>query len=329
MTALADVSTTPTAFDTKIVIYLEGEDDVEVFKVRWFADETNLEFLFVGGTQNQGGCQRVIDVVNGNAQVITTPAHGLDAFDPQNLQDSAPKFGLVDRDTLFFRKPRHEEVFFEADDDEFYRKYAAVQPFGSNVRTLRRWEMENYLIAHARIVSMALQDHPGRDSPYASYNEEKMADALLGHAHTLIPVVAANLALHAHEKGALDDNDKFGVNQRDRQGMEAAIDDRLASEFANDNSLRGDIDTHVAAIEQFDDVSHPSAARWERLSRIIDGKRMLARLSNRLKEAKDFRLMLARYIKQEGLIDPEFRDHIAYFRRLAAQGSGATGASVA
>jgi hypothetical protein len=318
MTALGNIATAPYAYDAKIVIYVEGQDDVEILKVEWFAEDTNVDFQFVGGTKNQGGCRRVVDVVNGRAKPIPSASHKVNSFDPAAPPDPAPKFGLVDRDYLYFGMSSPAlSIFFEPNDSVFHQACLNDQHLGPNVRVLRRWEIENYLVAHARVVSEVLRNANFGDNAYVSYDESKAANELVRHGQALIPIVAANLVRHTHKLPALDE--RFGVDSHDRCRVENAVNDKLAAEIAKDATLRDEFDAHVASIERFDDPSAhlSSVSRWERLSRMVDGKRMLARLGN-AHRVKELRGHLAAKVKARGLVDKEFHDHIAHFRRIAA-----------
>lgn len=293
MAALKDIAKPQAAFDRKIVIYLEGKDDVIILKHHWFPDETNVDFRPAGDGNNAGGSKLVLEVVNQARQTN---------------YNSAPTFGLADRDTLYFLAQR-EDLFFEADDDRFRSTCESDLPLGPYVRPLRRWEIESYLVAHARIVGEVLKDARFEAEP----NESSMAAEMLEHANALIPIIAANMVLHARKKKALSDG--FGVNERAREVVNAKIDEHFQKHLPNDASAHAEMNSNSTALEQFDDQSSP-ASRWERLSRVIDAKRLLSRLRHR-HHVKELRGHLAAKVKDRGLVDPEFRDHIAHFQALA------------
>lgn len=111
------------AYLHKVVVYLESEEDLQIFKERWFFDEgKKIEFKSVDTGQG-GGCLQVIN------QVDKDRKRGITAF------------GIVDRDILM--KQGMWDLWWEIDDQQFEQ----AKPFGDYILVLRRWELENYLLA--------------------------------------------------------------------------------------------------------------------------------------------------------------------------------------
>ncbi|HRI72647.1 MAG TPA: hypothetical protein PK156_50770, partial [Polyangium sp.] len=95
MTALGNALRNPTAVDSKIIIYVEGMDDVAILEHRWFVEDSNVEFQAAGGNDNRGGCTMVISAVNSNGTtVLSGVQQPLAGFDPNAPPDTTPKFGL-------------------------------------------------------------------------------------------------------------------------------------------------------------------------------------------------------------------------------------------
>lgn len=321
MTALKAMSAPRAAFDDKIVIYLEGREDVLILKHCWFADETNVEFCSAGRAKKTGGCSFVKEIVTAvmSGQPPTAgasdPPSPFAKFDPGAVPDAAPVFGLVDRDALYFLA-QQRDLFFEPDDATFDQRCAATEPFGPNIRPLRRWEIESYLVAHASVVADVLKAEYFESSEDPRYGEDTVAGELVRHGHSLIPVIAANLALHNRSLPALDDG--FGQDVKDPDAVSALVRQKLDKQLQHDAEWSTEIDAHSQALKKFDNLNTGASmsARWERLSRMVDAKRLLGRLQHSHKSRR-MRGHLAKAVKYLGLVDDEFRGHIKHFQQIA------------
>lgn len=269
----------------KVIVFVESADDVEVYQDRWFSDEMEwLEFKSVDEGAG-GGCNEVI------GKVAKHRANQLLAF------------GIVDRDALLSRNIY--DLFWETDDGA----YNSAQPFGERISILCRWEMENYLL-DADELEYILAD---KSNPHRPIREKlQMIQELLSYCDTLIPVVAANVLFHENQCGALDLCFRNEIESRPEMeiAVRQAIEQKLGSPILE--RFMENIERVIAFAE-----NHPEGCeeRWERLIRIIDGKRILNRiqLKNRLKD--DIKRDLARRIKRAGSINPEFMKLIGYFRQ--------------
>lgn len=270
-------------YEGRIKVYLESAEDVSILGDRWFSDKLDkLRFVSAENEESGGGgCQAVIAKVK------------------EALQQNIRAFGIIDRD--FLLSTGDLNLFWEMDDDKFH----ATKPYGDHIYILRRWELENYLLR-----------------PDAIYNEIRRRllrepsfgvsiDTIFQYSTDIIQITALTTFSITNGK-TIDQNFGFELSGTE---LTEKINKYLHKNYTNPK----DIDRHFEKIRCFDVDNKTSEERWERISRILDGKKSLRILCGRL--AKDFNIpgmthwqevrgCLANNIASNGLIDKELKNLI-------------------
>jgi hypothetical protein len=97
------------------------------------------------------------------------------------------------------------------------------------------------------------------------------------------------------------------------KALQSVVAVHLSKLFADYDPSR--LNEYIDRIEAFaEGVADSGAERWERLNRLIDGKRMLRRLGLYGAAFSDRRGDLARHIRINGRIDPEIWSHLRVFK---------------
>ncbi len=278
---IPDSKTIDAKYIQKVIVYLESEEDFQIFKERWFHDEGERVEFRSSDTGRGGGCAEVVRQVK------------------SDRQNGIPAFGIVDRDAVM-REGRWD-VFWETDD----RKYKNAMPLGHHIRPLCRWEIENYLLDPDELESILADE--GKDFPRSKRPVELMIKELIGHCNTLIPVMALDILFH--ENGTSSLKIGFGSNCHNRNQVEQELSEKIS-----DPDKFKDYKTRIEGFAE----KHPSDSMeyLDRLNRMIDGKRIFHRIEhqNRL---KDRRFTLARRIKEKDKIEAEVTEIINDFKRYA------------
>ena len=232
------------AYTNKAVIYLESEEDLQIIKERWFFDEgKDIEFKSVDSGQG-GGCTQVINRVKNERD------KGITAF------------GIVDRDALM--REGKWELWWEIDVQQFKQ----AKPFGDYILVLRRWEIENYLLSPEEL-EIVLSDKELR-SPK---NLNVVIEELLKKAEDLKVLSAAMII--SHENGH-PFSTGFGLKQTGEK-LKNKVENHL-SNYINSN-VSQELTNYIQKIEAFaENNTEPTKQRWERINRLLDGKRTLQRL---------------------------------------------------
>ncbi|AFL74417.1 hypothetical protein [Thiocystis violascens] len=269
------------------VVFLESNDDFEIIAQRWFFNEgEDIWFQpadsYETGTGG-GGCDAVIDLVNG------TRADGIRAF------------GIVDRDILL--NNQNWPLWWEPRDDVFQ----AARPYGSHIRVLLRWELENYLL-HPDAMKIEANDSAmvsthTADSVLASCLE--CSDELKNRSAATVAALAVNLSPPAIGFGCnplvcgitlMEDLQKFLTKKGLSNAAQAMEQERQQ-------------------IDRFDAPSAPARTRWEHLVRMLDGKAALKYISHRAKTRFDERRAgLANRMFERGIVPLEVREYIKEFK---------------
>lgn len=273
-------------YEGGIKIFLESAEDVRIFSEHWFSDKQDrLRFVSAEGDQSGGGgCQVVISKVN------EANTHDIKAY------------GIVDRDVLLADK--RLDLFWETDDTRFH----ATRPYGDKIYVLRRWELENYLLqpeAFSTEVSKRVSRSP---APNIS------AQTLLDQSEDIIKITA--LTTISVTNGKASPSPGFG-SQSSGQSLNDEIRKYLRHQFPVDSCPEIDDDSN--RIKAFDQISGSPEERWNKLSRILDGKKSLMRLCRHLSESlqidsirswEEMRGCLANVIASKGAIDTELVHYI-------------------
>lgn len=268
------------AYLDKAIVYLESEEDVQIIKERWFFDEGRyVEFKSVDAGSG-GGCTQVV------RQVESDRRKGIVAF------------GIVDRDALL--QCCFWDAWWESDDVAFVER----QPLGEHIKVLKRWEIENYLLTPDEM-EIVLADKDFRSMRSA----QAVVEELLGHAEDVKMLSAA--AVYCHENGYAFPDGFVGDKRSD--ALRGAVETYLSNVLGDYDPSR--LNDFIDRIEGFaEGITAPVFERWERLNRLIDGKRMLRRFGLYGSAFSDRRGDLARHIRINDRIDPEIWAHLRVFK---------------
>jgi len=269
-------------YEGGIKVFLESAEDVRIFAEHWFSHKQDkLRFVSAEGEQSGGGgCMAVINkVTEANSQNIKA-------------------YGIVDRDVLL--SDAKLDLFWETDDEKFH----ATRPYGEKIHVLRRWELENYLLqpeAFAYEVSRRIYRSPAPDIS---------AETFLEQANDIVLVTALTTYLVAHCQTS--PKTAFGTDTNSSSDLAIKINDHLKKKFPP--PACPDICEDAEKIRSFDRNNADPAERWERLSRILDGKKSLMRLCRYISTSlnlssvdhwEEMRGCLANIIASKGKIDEE------------------------
>lgn len=210
--------------ESGVIIYLESEDDVFIFRDKWFR-KSRFPIVFKAASPNSGdkgsgGCMQVRKKVGQYGDV----------------------YGVVDRDALWSDQGHREGLWWETDDECFF----AEKPFGENIFVLNRWEIENYLL-HPEALRKLLWDKTRGTTPHT--DTEKIAELLCAHEADFVKFSAHTI----------------GDGEENRQ----EIEDKISS---------------------FSEKQEHPVQRWERLSRMLNGKKVIEMLGGRLDGKKKYPL---------------------------------------
>jgi hypothetical protein len=262
-------------------IYLESEEDLAVFQ-RWFFNEG--EYIeFISSTEDgSGGCTKVL------------------AFVKKDREMDIISFGIVDRDALM--REGIWDLLLEKDDEDFIK----ARPFGDFIIPLCRWEIENYLL-EPDVIHSLLADY-GNYSP-KGIDKDVLAKKLLGHAVSLIPVIAANVCLHQAGKKALSTG--FISDEKKPDIINEKCLDHLLK-----NNIECGFEDFKVQISSFKSGEDNQEQFWS-LSRIIDGKRLIFRYQKEFGLKEDHRFNLAKITKERNLISREIKELIEDIKAAA------------
>ena len=274
-------------YEGGIKVFVESEDDLAIIRDKWFFNHKDvLSFESVsdlGG--GSGGCRKVIDRVK------------------EFKTGGRPAFGIVDRDVLLQDEDFRDTLWWETDDELFAKSY----PYGESVHVLRRWELENYLL-HPDAIRQWLKDKLcSPDAP------DFKAEDILNHEQDFITLTC--LSTLAVSKSRPSPKEQFGRDKTDKDLYDTIIEHLSTS--------KEEIEDHQSKIQAFSEKNNQPEARWERLNRMLDGKRILYRLSDHLNKSYDKkglnlnlfgdRAIIAGYVKNCGTIDSELTETINGF----------------
>lgn len=282
---MARTSNPVLAADSDIQLHVEGITDVQIIDERWLERHPDLRRAF-------SEIRYCVETPSDTSKLERGPS-GCQAL-LQRLAESLSQtdviaMGLADRDLLLDRATM--EIFLEPDDAAFIQLVQAhFQDLGGRLWVLPRWEIENYLLLDLDLLAVAWRDNAksNPEEPPTDTTVNGMATALIALADEATPLAAAALAntrLGEPLKAVPGINDARG-----RSVMKARVTAAYADlpEEAREAEER--------KIEAFNDPSATSLPeRWDRLSRVVDGKWILGRISKRwLKwDRKQLRLNLA------------------------------------
>ncbi|MBK8816701.1 MAG: DUF4435 domain-containing protein [Methylococcaceae bacterium] len=263
-----------------IKIYLESTDDEYIVGRKWFSHlKDKISFESVSETRADGGCQIVRKKV-------------------QDSKASNKKaFGIVDRDILLADPLFRDSLWWEIDNDVF----TSSRPYeDGDIFVLHYWELENYLL-HPQALELLLADKKLTNSP--SISASAIADLLVKFEADLIAVTL--LSIVPAQSGIKQVADGFELQTSGDLLLTKVIEQlEVSDEFAKNERQK---------IQQFAENETNSITRWNKLSRMLDGKRIMYRIErllfdNNMVNCKislaSERGVLAGHIANQNLIDP-------------------------
>ncbi len=277
------LDTIDSAYLDKTIVYLESEEDVQIIKERWFFDEGRfVEFKSVDSGVG-GGCGQVISRVGFDRR------RGVNAF------------GIVDRDALL--QYRLWDLWWEKDDAVL----AAGNPWGEHIKILKKWEIENYLLSPNEIEIVLADKYFRSLRPI----DEVLID--INQQAENVKVLSA-AAIYCHENGEHFPNE-FGTQ---KAGMDLLEETTKYLKKRFGDSVLAQLNGVIDKIEAFaEGITSIDKNRWEKLSRLIDGKRMLRRMRLYDSSSNDRRGELARHIRINENIDSEIVSLLKFFKEEA------------
>ncbi|MCB2263157.1 MAG: hypothetical protein LGR52_09505 [Candidatus Thiosymbion ectosymbiont of Robbea hypermnestra] len=261
------------------VIYVESDEDRYVYGECWFKDWlSRVEFQPAMAQCGFSGCSAVIEAVGGER------AAG-------NLA-----WGIVDRDTVMSRDIWC--LVHETDDT----KYESVEPFGTEIKVLCRWEMESYLAD-----AIALEQCRAELKRQPRRSDSIVAQELLDQCDALVPHAAINAT--CHELRVRGSGDGYTDRFPTRSAVEADVQSKLLPNLPDPAGAL--YAKHVPLVEAFDKSGSPPGERVDALLRRVDGKGFLSRFGFIHNITVDLKGLLANRIKEQARIPSEIRDFVA------------------
>jgi hypothetical protein len=272
-----------------VKVYVESTGDEYILKKKWFPDLLGkLSIEAVSAdTGANGGCQTVVK------KVAAARDSGVEAF------------GIVDRDSLLSDPVFRNSLFWETDDAAF----SAARPFGPYVHVLMRWEIENYLLKPMAVIEL-LRDKALRTISLAT-------EDLLENEEDL--VLRTTLDVINVGRGQTCPADKFA---------EAETGDALKEKVLHILAVSdAELEAAKQQISVFFDGEVDKDARWDKLCRIVNGKRAMHQLGQffcrkhaalkALKLEESEKGALATHVANLKLIDAELRLKMTSFAAAA------------
>lgn len=239
-------------YDDRIPIFLESSSDAFIIGRKWFSHlKDNLKFQSVSGKKADGGCQKVLDKVE---KLTLLNKKG---------------FGIVDRDILLADPNYKNTLWWEIDDKTFY----SSNPYGDNIFVLNHWELENYLFhpyALKELIAEKLEQDP------APLSTQEIADLLTAYEGEFIAVTI--LSTIPSSKGDRQIKPDQFARQEKGETLYTKVKSKLEISIEEFEIERN-------KIKSFSEEETDSIRRWSRLSRLLDGKRNIFRINDRLKES--------------------------------------------
>jgi len=287
-------------YDRRTRVFLEFAEDVRIFNDHWFSNKQDkLKFFSAEGDKSGcGGCRVVIAKVEEEAS--------------QNIK----VHGIVDRDVLLSdANASNNDLFWETDDAIFH----AAKPYGDNIHVLRRWELENYLLKPEAFTEEVARRIARSPAPLVS------VDMFLEQAEDIIQVTALTTFFVANNKKSTEP--AFGTNKLAEASnipsgsdLIQEVEKHFKKKFPSEDLSR--LTNEVEKLKAFDQSSVSSTdERWHKLSRILDGKKSLARLClyfsydlgiKSMSHWEEMRGCLASVIASRQIIDDELKELIEH-----------------
>lgn len=267
------------------VIFVESDEDSYVFGECWFKDElSRVEFRSADShCAGFAGCNAVLRAVG------------------EERSAGNPAWGIVDRDAVLSQD--RWDLVHETDDDLFDK----AKPFGHEIKTLRRWEMESYL-ADAEAMEKCQSEiklQPARST-------HVVQDELLGHCQVLIPHAAINALCHTHKVSSVGDG--WVTKYASRAEIDDAVTTEQLPRFSAPNAAE-EYKQQVARVDAFDMPEASSESRVDGLLRRVHGKALLLRFAKTHGIRDDMKGLLANRIREMARIP---RELVSFVEAVAA-----------
>ncbi|MBD9358846.1 DUF4435 domain-containing protein [Methylomonas albis] len=274
--------TVSSEYQDGVKVYLESGDDEYIIGRKWFSKlKDKISFEAVSDKKANGGCQLVIKRVESSSN------------------SNNKTFGIVDRDVLLAHPNFQDSLWWETNNHIF----SSTQPY-KNVFILHRWELENYLLHPNALASLVADKKLAESSAISS---SSIADLLNRHERELIAVTL--LSTVPTKTGSSQAPEKYGLQDKGED---------LITKIAGELGLTMDsFIVEQEKISRFAEDEIEAIDRWNKLSRLLDGKRIMYRIEQLLSDS-DFagfniplqseRGYLAGYLASQNLIDPMLSD---------------------
>lgn len=234
----------------QIVVFVEGDDDKIAF-MEW-----------IRALDDDGVVELVIEVAHGCEGVTKN-------VDAAQYREGPPTFGVVDRDAVICSSEMSKNPaaamarFLEADDTIFH----AENPFCDRVYVLARWEIECCVLSDLECVREELR-HGMHATPVGG-----LGGALLMECERLVPVCA--VLLQQRGPPAVSGlNANFALTVDALADVEVELHSHYPATPLALAKYQPQLRAFAAAIAG-------GSPAYERLLRIVDGKRLLDRVTRR------------------------------------------------
>ena len=276
---ISDARSAENIYLNRLVVFVEGPSDVEIF-IRLFPNrEDEIRFLTPNDQTSgldgsgRGGCIAVIKRV---AQ------ERLDRSNPDRC------IGIVDRDVYFNRKEWN--ILFETDDD----KYRNECTLGEGIKPLIYWEIENYLL-DPEVVSIVLSDL----EKYVDDIENTISRSVIERS---IYISAANCVIHEHDIESISHG--LLLKKCSDEDFSILIEELIKNRLTDEHEINR-IGDFVRRYENFN-KGYPPKQYLERSMRVAPGKAFISFIRNKYKVREGLTLLLAKQTWLSGKI----HDHL-------------------
>lgn len=262
------------------VIYVESEEDRHVFGDCWFRDRlSKVEFKPALSVAAASGCNGVISAVS------------------EELQAGNAAWGIVDRDTVMSHN--NWALVHETNDSA----YEAKKPFGDNIKTLCRWEMESYLVD-----AEALEYHSACLARKLPRPLIEVYQELCDHCQALVPHAAINAIFHLHHQRGVGDG--YTNQFASRTDVDSEIQTTLISRCSV-AVASAEYAQHIAHVDAFDTPEAAPEERVKGLLRRVHGKAVLERFrfANKMQNI-ELDGLLAKRIEEKGQVPLEIENFV-------------------
>ncbi|WP_333874744.1 hypothetical protein [Methylobacter sp.] len=172
-------------------------------------------------------------------------------------------FGIVDRDILLADPNFKNSLWWEIDDEVFLSQ----KPYGEKIFVLPRWELENYLFHPQALASLVADKRLNTMTSAAD-----IAKLLCDHEDDMVAITLLS-TISPKRVGEQVLRDKSG------EGLSEAILKQLL--------IQADVlESEQIKIKCFAENKQDPIERWQRLSRLLDGKRIMHRIDDLLFSGK-------------------------------------------